>query len=489
MDSRSNQTDVVEPEQHAAEITPPPKLPAAAPRKALLMIGAVLLVLVVGAVIAMLVRRHDSNVLADETERESIPTVAVIHPTSEKPDEELVLPGSLQAFEESPIYARTNGYLLRWYKDIGSRVTKGELLADIDTPEVDQELMQTRATRQQIVAQMDLAKINSDRYLSLRKTDSVSQQEADQQASGYQQAKANLDAADANVRRLEELESFKHVYAPFSGVLTKRNVDPGALINAGGTGKELFDIARVDPLRVYVNVPQAYAPALKNGMEAWVSRTRWSSIPPIRWKKANRSTSLPKAREAIRHEVVDPGHRRRRQRFAGGMRGGTEVSASASSGPHGVQDGGSVACRRAERLASQRRMVGDLQRCAVEQLRAAIAEGQSVAGRSARPPEPGARAGAGSFGWTLPASQHRSQCIAQPLLWTSAGSRFLGAAAHPEHLRNSFSAQLRTRPLWKIQADPGSLECDSASHGSGHVQRQSGADRGTRRRLFQLARA
>jgi membrane fusion protein, multidrug efflux system len=271
MDSRSNQTDVVEPEHHAAEITPPPKLPPAKPRKALLIIGAVLLLLVVGAVVAMLMRMHDSNVLADETERESVPTVAVIHPASEKPDEELVLPGSLQAFEESPIYARTNGYLLRWYKDIGSRVTKGELLADIDTPEVDQELMQARATRQQIVAQMDLAKINSDRYLSLRKTDSVSQQEADQQASGYQQAKANLDAADANVRRLEELESFKHVYAPFSGVLTKRNVDPGALINAGGTGKELFDIARVDPLRVYVNVPQAYAPAIKNGMEAWVT--------------------------------------------------------------------------------------------------------------------------------------------------------------------------------------------------------------------------
>ena len=271
MDSRSNQTDVAEPEHHAAEITAPPNLPPATPRKALLMIAVLLLVLVVGAVIAMLVRRHDSDVLAKETERESVPTVAVIHPTSEKPDEELVLPGSLLAFEESPIYARTNGYLLRWYKDIGSRVTKGELLADIDTPEVDQELMQARATRQQILAQMDLAKINSDRYLSLRTTDSVSQQEADQQASGYQQAKANLDANDANVRRLEELEAFKHVYAPFSGVLTKRNVDPGALINASGTGKELFDIARVDPLRVYVNVPQAYAPAIKNGMEAWVT--------------------------------------------------------------------------------------------------------------------------------------------------------------------------------------------------------------------------
>ena len=272
MDSHSNQTEVAEPEQHhAPEITAPPKLPPAAPRKALWIIGGLLLVLIAGAIIAMLVRTHDTHVLANETERESVPTVAVVHPTAEKPDEELVLPGTLQAFEESPIYSRTNGYLLRWYKDIGSRVTKGELLADIDTPEVDQELMQARATRQQVVAQMDLAKINSDRYVSLRKTDSVSQQEADQQSSGYEQAKANLAASDANVRRLEELESFKHVYAPFSGVLTRRNVDPGALINAGGGGKELFDLARVDPLRVYISVPQTYSPAIKNGLEAWVT--------------------------------------------------------------------------------------------------------------------------------------------------------------------------------------------------------------------------
>jgi membrane fusion protein, multidrug efflux system len=271
MDEHSHRTEVLEDDYQAPEITPPPKLPPATPRKALLTIGLVLLILIIGGVVTAVMRIRDSHVLARETERESVPTVAVIHPTAEKPDEELVLPGTLQAYEESPIYARTNGYLLRWYKDIGSRTTKGELLADIDTPEVDQELMQARATRQQIVAQMDLAKINSDRYLSLRTTDSVSQQEADQQASGYQQAKANLDAADANVRRLEELEAFKHVYAPFSGVLTKRNVDPGALINAGGTGKELFDMARVDPLRVYVNVPQAYAPAIKNGMEAWVT--------------------------------------------------------------------------------------------------------------------------------------------------------------------------------------------------------------------------
>jgi RND family efflux transporter MFP subunit len=210
-------------------------------------------------------------VLADETEAAAVPSVAVIHPIAENPNEDLVLPGSLQAYEDSPIFARTNGYLLRWYKDIGSRVTKGELLADIDTPEVDQELLQAKANRQQIVAQLDLAKISAQRWENLRKTDSVSQQETDQQTNGYQQAVANLAASDANVRRLEQLEQFKHVYAPFSGVLTKRTVDPGALINAGATsGKELFDIARIDPLRVYVNVPQAYAPAMKVGTQAAV---------------------------------------------------------------------------------------------------------------------------------------------------------------------------------------------------------------------------
>ena len=182
-----------------------------------------------------------------------------------------MLPGSLQAFKESPIYARTNGYLVRWYKDIGSRVKKGELLAQIDTPEVDQELNQGRAARQQILAQMELAKISAERWENLRKTDSVSAQEADQQTSGYQQSKANLVAADANVRRLEQLESFKNVYAPFSGVLTRRNVDPGALINAGAGGKELFDMAQVDTLRVFTSVPQAYAPYIKAGAKATVT--------------------------------------------------------------------------------------------------------------------------------------------------------------------------------------------------------------------------
>ncbi|MGA2389234.1 MAG: efflux RND transporter periplasmic adaptor subunit [Candidatus Sulfotelmatobacter sp.] len=245
----------------------PPDLPPAPAGKALTIVGVLLAVLLIAGGLTLLGRMSHERALAKETEIETVPTVAVVNPVSEKPDEELVLPGSLLAYEDSPIYARTNGYLVKWYKDIGSKVTRGELLAKIDTPEVDQELNQARAARQQIVAQMDLAKITSDRWENLRKTDSVSAQEADQYASQYKQSQANLAAADANVSRLEQLEGFKDVYAPFDGVLTRRNVDPGALINAGAqaAGRELFDLARVDPLRVYVSVPQAYAPYIKVG--------------------------------------------------------------------------------------------------------------------------------------------------------------------------------------------------------------------------------
>ncbi|HEY6767233.1 MAG TPA: efflux RND transporter periplasmic adaptor subunit [Candidatus Sulfotelmatobacter sp.] len=251
----------------------PPELPPAPPRKALMIVGLVLLVILLAGALTLWGHVTHDRALAKETERDTVPTVAVVHPVAEKPDEDLVLPGSLQAYEESPIYARTSGYLVKWYKDIGSHVNKGELLAKIDTPEVDQELNQTRAARQQIVAQVDLARISAERWENLRKTDSVSAQEADQQTSGYKQAQANLASADANVRRLEQLEGFKDVYAPFSGVLTRRNVDPGALINAGAgvAGRELFDLARVDPLRVYTSVPQAYAPYIKVGSSTTIT--------------------------------------------------------------------------------------------------------------------------------------------------------------------------------------------------------------------------
>ncbi len=251
----------------------PPEMPPAPPGKALMIVGVLLVILLLAGGFTMFSRISHERALAKETERETVPTVNVVNPQSEKPDEDLVLPGSLQAYEESPIYARTSGYLVRWYKDIGSRVKKGELLAKIDTPEVDQELDQTKAARQQTLAQLELAKISADRWENLRKSDSVSAQEADQQSSGYKQAQANLAAADANVRRLEQLEGFKEVYAPFDGVLTRRNVDPGALINAGAgaAGRELFDLARVDPLRVFTSVPQAYAPYIKVGAKTAVT--------------------------------------------------------------------------------------------------------------------------------------------------------------------------------------------------------------------------
>ncbi|HEX4663325.1 MAG TPA: efflux RND transporter periplasmic adaptor subunit [Terriglobales bacterium] len=247
-------------------------------RKTGWLVGAFILILLIAGVVTIVSKLSEKKALAAETERLATPSVSLTHPTQEQSHEELVLPATVQAYKESPIYARTNGYVLHWYNDIGSHVNKGDLLAEIDTPEVDQELLQARANRQQIQAQLGLAKSSAERWENLRKSDSVSQQEVDQQVSGYQQAQANLAASDANVRRLQQMEAFKHVYAPFSGVLTKRNIDVGALINAGNAGpdKELFDVAQVDPLRVYVNVPQTYSPAIKIGMKAFLEQGEYA---------------------------------------------------------------------------------------------------------------------------------------------------------------------------------------------------------------------
>jgi membrane fusion protein, multidrug efflux system len=229
--------------------------------------------LVAAGALSIKARAKEQVALSAETARLAVTTVSAGYPQPEPRSNELELPGSVQAYTESPIYARTNGYLLRWYKDIGATVQKGELLADLDIPEVDQELSQAQASRQQLVAALDLARTSADRWRDLRRTDSVSQQELDQRTSDYAQAQANLAAADANVRRLQQLESFKHVDAPFAGVLTRRNVDIGALVNAGngGSGKELFNLALIDPLRVYVSIPEADAPAIRVGMRAWIA--------------------------------------------------------------------------------------------------------------------------------------------------------------------------------------------------------------------------
>lgn len=180
----------------------------------------------------------------------------------------LALPGTLQGYVQSPVAARAGGYLKRWTRDIGSRVAKGELLAEIETPELDQQLSQAMAAQQQTAASLELARSTMERWEALRQRDAVSQQELEERRSAHTQAKANLAAADANVERLRQLESFKRVVAPFAGLITRRNVDIGDLID--GSGRPLFLLAQTDPLRVYVSVPQAYAHLIKPGQPATV---------------------------------------------------------------------------------------------------------------------------------------------------------------------------------------------------------------------------
>jgi RND family efflux transporter MFP subunit len=233
-------------------------------------------VLVVVGLFIVLERRSQYNALAEETEKLAIPTVSVTHPTVEPPQEDLVLPSTLQAYVESPIYARTNGYLKKWYHDIGSHVQQGELLTDIDTPEVDQQLLQARADLNTARANERLSEITAKRYEELIKTDGVSKQEVDNAAGDYAAKVATVASSEANVHRLEELESFKHIYAPFAGVITRRDIDVGNLINAGaGTGQELFYLAQTDPIRAYVSVPEMYAPSVHAGLAAFFELTQY----------------------------------------------------------------------------------------------------------------------------------------------------------------------------------------------------------------------
>jgi RND family efflux transporter MFP subunit len=216
-------------------------------------------------------RRQANAQLSQETQDLAIPTVTVVHPKRGAPQQEIVLPGDMQPYTDAPIYARTTGYLKSWHVEMGARVKTGQLLAEIDTPEVDQQLQQARADLATVEANLHLAETTATRYKDLMKTDSVSQQDVDNATGNYDARKTAVESARSNVRRLEELQSFKKIYAPFDGVITARNTDIGALIDSGsggGTTRELFHIAAVSRLRVYVNVPQVYSPHIKSGLRA-----------------------------------------------------------------------------------------------------------------------------------------------------------------------------------------------------------------------------
>lgn len=212
-------------------------------------------------------RANALAVVTRETRDAAVPTVQVIHATAGAAAQEIVLPGTVQPFTDAPIYARASGYLRKWYADIGTRVNAGQVLADIDTPEVDQQLNQARADLATAEANEKLAKTTADRYRDLIKTNSVAQQDLDNANGALEARDTAITSAKANVNRLEELHGFARLEAPFDGVVTARNVDVGALVTAG-SGRELFHVAAVQRLRVYVNVPEVYSRAATPGLKA-----------------------------------------------------------------------------------------------------------------------------------------------------------------------------------------------------------------------------
>jgi RND family efflux transporter MFP subunit len=241
-------------------------------RRVALVILALLALGAAGTGVARFLHARD---LAASTTAQAVTYVNTATVGPAKGGEKLVLPGTLQGFIESPIYARTAGYVLRWNRDIGARVAKGDVLAELDTPEVDQQLAQARAAREQAASSLELAKSSAERWESLRQRDAVSQQELDERRSAYLQAQANLAAAVANEARLHNLEDFKHIQAPYAGVVTRRNIDVGDLVDAGngGAARALFTLAQTDPLRVYVYVPQTYAALVHAGETVAVSKS------------------------------------------------------------------------------------------------------------------------------------------------------------------------------------------------------------------------
>ena len=242
-----------------ATATPPPRRS----RGPLIALATLAIAAVLTAAWGIAARARAMTELTRETREMAITTVAVTAPSRGPASEDVSLPGTVQPYTDAAIFARTTGYLKKRYADIGSRVKSGQVLAEIDTPEIDQQLMQARADLATAQANEKLAKTTADRYEDLIKTDSVSRQDLDNATGSYEAKQAATASADANMKRLLELEKFKTIYAPFDGVITARNTDIGALIGSGSNAKELFHIASMDRVRIFVNVPQLYARAAR----------------------------------------------------------------------------------------------------------------------------------------------------------------------------------------------------------------------------------
>ncbi len=233
--------------------------------------GLILLILAGIVAYGILARLRKGAKVRADTAQMAVPAVSVVSPQRSAPSQEIVLPGNVQPFVSAPIYARTNGYVRRWYSDIGAHVKKGQLLAVIETPEVDQQLAQSRSNLATAQANLKLAEITKNRYQGLLATHAVSQQDVDNAVGTYNANNSIVEANQANVKQLETLQSFEKIYAPFDGIITARNTDIGTLINSGNSGNvrtDLFHISQPGTLRVYVNVPEQYSQATTPGLTA-----------------------------------------------------------------------------------------------------------------------------------------------------------------------------------------------------------------------------
>jgi len=251
-------------QQPAYEIESAPEESALSPRKALVGVAVVVVVTAALAGYGILRRHQADKVLAERTTELAAPTVIVAAPKAGAPVDNFILPGNVTSYTDSPIYARTSGYLTRWFFDIGAKVKKGALLAEIATPEVDQQLAQAQADLVTAQANANNARIQAERYTGLVQSDAVSRQDTDTFVNQAAATASAVKSAQANVERLRQLQSFEKVYAPFDGVITARSIDIGQLIDPGA-GKELFRLQAIQTLRVYANLPQIYSANVKPG--------------------------------------------------------------------------------------------------------------------------------------------------------------------------------------------------------------------------------
>jgi RND family efflux transporter MFP subunit len=273
--------------------------PSHGARFVLIVLGVVLIGL---AAFGIIKRMHARRELIGETDRNAIATVATLTPKAAPRDQALTLPGSVASWQDAQIYARTTGYVAKWYVDIGARVKKGQRLADLDTPDVDNQLLQGKAQMRTDIANMNFAKITADRYDKLVKQGLVATQTGDQYDAQYRADVATVQADEANVAHLQNLEDFKYIIAPYDGVITQRNLDIGALVDAGSTGADMFVIADTSKLRVYVDVPETYAASIKIGMPADVGLNTYGA-KPITGTVARTADALDPNTRTLRTEI------------------------------------------------------------------------------------------------------------------------------------------------------------------------------------------